>query len=1231
MTKALFLDFLREIKNTRSRFFSIFILIALATAFFSGLRATAPDMHLTADSYFDDRKLMDVRILSTLGLTDEDIAALAATDGVEAAEGAFTIDAVALDGGNELVVKVHSLSPSGMNAPVLVEGRMPQAADECVAEPALLTKLGISLGDTVTLQTGEGDYADALRCETFTVVGTVQSPLYISRERGTSTLGTGTVAAYLLLPAEAFDMDSYTEADLRLTGAADLACYSDAYEDKVDDFLTALEPLADTRAALREKNVRTEAEEDLQDGWDDYNEAKTEADEKLADAWQELADARVILDDGWAEYHDGVETLKQETADGQADIAEAEAELADTKAELDEGEESYLDGQAELQSGEADYADGLSEYETSLQEYEEGLRAYEDGATELADAKAELDDAKAQLDDAKAELSGAQEEFAAARAQLDDAEAQYEAGLSNFNALMDGLVQTLAAPPLSLSVTADELLDPSWDWDATGTGAVAEAYLAAAVPGYDGSVPAGVYLRGAKAQLDDARAQLDANWDEYYRGRQDYREGLAEYQNGLAEYKDGLQQYEDGLAELEDSKADLDEAAEALADAKAELENAREELDDGWADLADSRAGLDDGWRQYEDGLTEVEDAKAQLLQETEGAKMDLAEALDELQDGENDYADGLSDYEESKAETEESLADALLELGDAQSEVDGIDAGKWYLLGRDSNPGYAGYGMDADRMSSLASLFPLIFFLVAALVCLTTMTRMVDEQRTQIGVLGALGYGRFAIASKYMGYGLIASVGGSAVGITAGCLGLPEVIYTAWQALYTLPPLQFTADWGSCLFALSAAVFSTAVASLAASFAALSSVPATLMRPRAPRAGKRVFLERVGFIWKRLSFTRKVTMRNLFRYRRRFFMTVLGIGGCTALIVVAFGLRDSIFSIMDIQYDELFHYRYEAVLDDGITQDELDTVSGVLEAENSLVPDWAFMRMSSVTLEGAEGSLTATLVVGDAADITRFITLRDRGSGDTVPLTDKGAVLTEKAAELLGVSVGDTLVLDDDGRVTVTVAGITENYTLHYLYMTDAYYASVRGSAETPNAVLFTCSEDTSEAGDAASAALLACDGVTAVSRMDNIRTIMEESVSVVDYVVVLITLSAAALAFVVLYNLTNINITERLRELATIKVLGFYDSEVSAYVSRENRILTVFGVLAGLPMGFLLHHWVIRTVEIDFLMFGRSASTRSYVFAAGLTLLFALLVEVATHGRLKKIDMVESLKTVE
>lgn len=1217
MTKALLLDFLRELKNTRSRFFSIFILIALATAFLSGLRTTAPAMHLTADRYFDDRRLMDVRILSTLGLTDGDIAALSAVDGVLEAEGAWTVDAAVLNGGNELVVKVHSLSPTGMNEPVLAEGRMPQTAGECVVEPALLSKLGISLGDTVTLLTGEGDYKDALRCGTFTVVGTAESPYYISKERGTSTLGTGTVAGYLLLLPAAFGMDSYTEACLRLDGAAALLCYSDAYEDKVDSFLSALEPLADERAAAREEDVRGDAENDLQDGWDDYREAKAEADEELADAAQELADARVILDDGWAEYYDGVATLEKETADAEADIAEAGNELADTKTELEEGEASYLDGEAELQSGEADYADGLSQYEDSLQEYEDGLRAYEDGMTELADAKAELDDAKAQLDKAEEKLDNGID-------QLLGGEEEYQTGLAGFNALMDGLVQTLAASPLSLSVTAEELLDPAFDWDTTGANAVAGAYLAAAIPGYDGSVPADAYLRGAKAGLDDARQELDDGWEDYHAGRREFVEGRKAYENGLAEYKDGL-------AALGESKAELDEAAESLADARRELEDARRELDDGLADLTDSRAELDDGWRQYEDGLTELADAKAQLLQETEGAEKDLDEALGGLRDGEADYMEGLSDYEEAKAETEESLADALLELDDAQAQVDDIDEGKWYLLGRDANPGYAGFGMDADRMGSLAALFPLIFFLVAALVCLTTMTRMVEEQRTQIGVLGALGYGRLAIASKYIGYGLLASVGGSAVGITAGSLGLPAIIYQAWQALYTLPSLRITADWGSCLFAFSAAVLSTATASLVASFAALSGVPAALMRPRAPRAGRRVFLERIGFLWERLRFTQKVTARNLLRYRRRFFMTVLGIGGCTALIVVAFGLRDSIFSIMDTQFDELFHYRYQAVLSDGVTRSELDGISGVLRAETDRVSDWAFLRMSSVTLEAGGRSLAVTLVAGDAADITRFITLRERRSGDAVPLTDEGAVLTEKAAELLGVSVGDTLVLDDDGRVTVTVAGITENYALHYLYMTDAYYETVRGNAAKSNAVLFTCADDTAETGDAVSAALLACGGVTGVSRMDSIRGTMEESVSVVDFVVAIITLSAAALAFVVLYNLTNINITERLRELATIKVLGFYDGEVSAYISRENRVLTVFGVLAGLPMGFALHRWVILTVEIDLLMFGRSASPRSYLFAAGLTVLFALLVEIAAHGRLRKIDMVESLKTVE
>ncbi len=1290
-------DALREIRNTFSRFLSLLVLSALAVCFLAGLRATAPDMKKSADLYFDQQNLMDLHVLSTLGLTDKDAEALAQQPGVAAVERAYTVDAVVHLTDNDYIVKVLSFTEDpGINAPRLVEGRLPQNARECLVEPLLLEETGLQLGDTLTLDTGDGDYADALRTEAFTIVGTADSPLYVGTDRGTSSLGTGKVSAIVLLPLSAFSMETYTDFYLLAEGAESLLCYDDAYTDRIDSLTDSLEAFADQRARLRGEEVIGEANEKLAEAEQELADAQAEAEQELSDAWAELADARAELDDGWAEYHDGVRELQDQVAEAEQEIADGQTELDDALVELNDNEQKLTDARAELDDGWQEYYDGRRDYEDGLDEYEDGYAQYEDGLEQYEDGLAEYRAGQRRLSSALDQLNDGEAQYSAGKSQFDQFAQQLwtaaiQAGLAGGYPSVDALLSAAAggnaeAGNVLAAVMAgihEQLNTQIRELEATLSGLNGELEKAtqavAALPGQITALEEQISQAEEAGASEEELAALRASLAELNNNLSTAREsipqltaGISQAQSGLAnlqaqvaqipadgaaviasyqtllasrrELDDGWDEYYDGMAqlraakrELDDAKAVLDETEEELADGWTELEDARrqledayQELQDGEQELSDGRAELDDGWQDYYDGLQELEDARQTLAEETADAQAELSDARAELNDGETAYTDGLAEYEDGKAEAENKIADARKELEQARRDIEDIEECEWYLLGRNTNTGYVSYSMDADRMGNLASVFPLIFFLVAALVCLTTMTRMVEEQRVTIGGLKALGYSKGIIAVKYVGYGFLASTVGALLGLAVGLTLLPWIICNAWNIIYTLGPIQYGLEPVTSAVACLAAIGTVTLSALGACCSTLAAVPAQLMRPKAPPAGKRVLLERLPFLWRRLSFNYKITIRNLFRYQRRFWMTVIGIGGCAALIVTAFGLRGSIFDIMDKQFEEIYGYTAQIGLVDKVTPGELREVTQVLD-EDPLAEGWLVCCSASMTAETDAYTVDCTVqVFPDQASMAPFIHLRHRTDDEPVTLSDDGVVLTEKLASLLDVQPGDTITLDGDSRVEVRVADVTEHYIQHYVYMTDAYYETVFGTEPRQNLVLADYPVEDPAAEDL-ERELVGLDGVTSLTRMEDTREIYGSSLESVDYAVILIIVCAAALAFVVLYNLTNINITERMRELATLKVLGFYDGELSAYIYRENVILTVFGVAMGMVMGKLLHQWLILTVEIDMLMFGRQLSLSSYAYAVVLTVLFSLLVNLAAHRKLKKLDMVESLKTVE
>ena len=1209
MKNAMQKDFWREIQHTRSRFFSIMILVALSVAFLSGLKATAPDMKRTGDDYLDSLHLADIQVLSTLGLTDDDITSLRAQDKVEDAEGEYVIDAFASSDSLDAVVKVLSLTGRGINEVLLRDGRMPERADECVVEENMLSLMSISIGDTITLTPGD-DLSDALSQNTYTVVGTVRSPVYLAVERGTSTLGSGTVKAYLYLPREAFTLDYYTAAYVRVSGAAEMTAFYSDYDDYIDAVIDELEPFGDASAQLRHDDLVDEATEKLDDAQKELDDAKAEADEKLGDAQKELNDARRKLDDGWKDYYDGQQELK-----------DARVELDDAKIELDDGEMQYLNGMEE-------YEDALDEYEKGRAEYEDGLAQYEDGVKELESGEKELAAGRRQLESGERQLNslaktvtdalagsgspygGAPEKLledlgrgdsaaiAATDGALNNMRAQITGGIAKAQSKIDEMQDQLVTVNTAidqLSQIPPEYMTPEQKQ------MLAEAQ--AAKPQLEAGIAT---AQATKAELEENLSQLNSiSASSLAASKRELDDGWDEYYAGEAELDAGRKELRDAKMELDDAKAQLDDSPAQLADAKKELSDARKKLDDGWKDYYDGEA-------QYADGVKE------------------LSDAYTELTDGERDYRKGLREYADGKAEADEKIADAQEKITDARRKVADIDSCEWYIFSRSYNPGYTGFGQDADRMANLASVLPIIFFLVAALVCLTTMTRMVEEQRVQIGALKALGYSRLAISWKYIGYGLLPSLVGGVLGLVIGYILFPKMIFTAYQIMYQMPDIELHAYTDISLFSVLAAVACTTVATLWACLATLRETPASLMRPRTPKAGKRVFLEYIKPLWRRMSFIHKVTARNLFRYQKRFWMTVIGIGGCTALIIAGFGMRSSLLFTMSRQYDELFHYSAQVTLADNALPEERAAVEDFL-AGDSRVVNYIPCAASSATVVTPSYSTTAYVEVMASDEIGKVVDLFDYKSGDPITMGDEGVYIDQKLSELLKVSVGDTFFLDGDVRGDVTVAGIYEHYTGHFIYMTPGYYENALHADGEPNAYLLNFTSDDTDTCNAIFEKLLDMSGVATTSRMRDTQDTYMHSMERVDFVVVIIILAAAALAMVVLFNLSNINITERQRELATIKLLGFYDGEVSAYVYRENIVLTVFGILMGCFMGHWLHIYLVRSTEIDLMMFGRQTAPSAYVYAAILTALFSLLVNVLAHFKMKKIDMVESLKSAE
>ena len=882
---------------------------------------------------------------------------------------------------------------------------------------------------------------------------------------------------------------------------------------------------------------------------------------------------------------EGLEAIKGERVQARYNeiIGEAEAELDDAWAEY---EEKKAEAEQELADAE--------------QELEDGWAELADAEQELADAKLEIDRGQAELDDAKDEfyrmLPGYKQQIAdgyakieAGRAQLDESQAQLDEGRAQLDQLKSGKDSFWGYVPML------NMLLESHDFDLIPTTDQSDPATISAI-GQVLSGPASGFLAGII-------------------GEEQLRQ---------------LAQLPQGLQALADQGTTLDASLAALDEKQAQIDAGRAQLDDGYGELKSQE-------RQLEQTKIDTENKFATADAELLDARQQYEDGLAELEEGRQELIDGQQEYEDAKAEAEQELADGKEEILDAESEVRKIEKGKWVLGDRSDNTSFSSYGDNADKIAAIATVFPVFFFLVAALVALTTMTRMVEEERGQVGTMKALGYTRGQIAAKYILYALAASLAGSGVGMLIGMQLFPRVILSAYNIMYDLPELLTPFNWGFGMLATGAAVACTLLATLNACWAELREQPASLMLPKAPKAGKRILLEHIGPVWRRLRFTHKVTARNLFLYKKRFFMTVVGIAGCTALLVTGFGLHDSISDIVEKQFNELAHYQMLVSLQDKSALDGRD-LSAILE-DDSKITGWLAMTQEDGTVvpgeDGGEEDNVYITVPSDTGALNDYFTFRQRTTGEPVPFEEGSVIITEKLAERQNLDVGDVITVENaDGETaSFSITGVCENYVYHYIYMSEDVYRDAFG--KDPEVNLLYCSladgVDTPEAEDELSTALLKCRDVAGAQFTHEITASFSQSLGSINYIVVVLIIAAGALAFVVLYNLTNINITERSKELATIKVLGFYDGEVGAYIYRETSVLTLIGTVCGLLFGIALHTFVIRTAEVDMVMFGRSIYPMSFVWSALLTIVFSLLVNLVMYRKLKNISMVESMKAPE
>lgn len=1123
MKKALLKNTFREIKNTKARFISIMMIVALGVGFFVGVKSASPSMEQMAVDYYSEKNLMDFKLLSTVGFDDDDVEKVSDVKGVKDVMPSHFLDVSVTYSNVGKTFRLHAVPSAykdnkSISDLEIVKGRLPKAENEIAVEQSDIRTY--NLGDKIKIDEKVGDVSvkDKLVTLEYTVVGIVKSPLYIALDRGTTNVGNGKIDGFAYIPQKSFAIDRYTVLYATMDTNSDvLSPFEEEYEKRIDKVIEELKLTADVRVEYFTQENITKAQQEL--------------------------------DDGYKEYEDGK--------------ADALAELDKAKTELDEGEEKYY--------------------------------------TEIDNAEKEIKSAQAKIDSSRAELDAQWDTYNNAvdtfNTEIANAKSDYEQGKSEYDAAVTQ-VETLKTTVETLKTSKTDI--------ATQT---INGIIAIIPPGMDPVVTELLNECLLQVTPDNARDMLLAI--------KDYAKGLLD--SVIDEAVAGIDLIDENITTLED---EIEKAETALAPVKEELDSAYAEIEEQETntlnELATYKSQLDSAETELQNANIELENARAEL----ETAKVDGLKKIE----------DGKAEYEQAKTDTEKELSDAKADLDDAQKKLDEIGEVKWYVFDRKDNPGYANFKQDSERIDAVATVFPLFFLLVAMLVCLTTMTRLVEEKRTEIGTLKALGYNDRSIISKFVTYSCLAAFFGCVLGCSLGIPILPKVIYNAYGMLYNMRGIKVVVSMSSLVIAVVAAFVCCAAVTFVVCYKTLRHKPATLMRPKTPKAGKRILLERITFLWKRFNFSSKVTWRNLFRYKSRLFMTAVGIAGCTALMLTAFGLYDSINDVVDLQFNELSNYNTIIITDKDKTHDEIAQLKNTVENDERFdLSAVAMQKNIAISSETAKQDNDVYITVcEDKSEFEKALNLRERKSHKEISLDDSGAVITEKLSKLLSVEIGDTITVGE-GDDTTKIIGISENYVSNYVYMTATGYKNMTSKEAKFNTVYANVADVSEDVESQIGTDYLERDDVAGISFTSSISDDFKDMVSSMNMIVLVMIVCAGALAIVVLYNLTNINLAERNREIATIKVLGFKHNETSAFVYRENIILTIIGIAIGLVLGVFLWQFVVDTVEVDAIMFGKKIHVLSYFLAGALTCVFSLVVNFIMYFRIKAINMVESLKSIE
>ena len=1083
MKKALNKDILRDILKSKGRYFSIMLIVALGVAFFSGIKVSPKVMRNTVDDYYDEYNFMDVEIISTLGLTEDDVKAIKKLDTVEGVFPTYSMDVITNVKDQDRVLKVHALPTDDLsndnkdyiNRVKLIKGRLPKNSGECVVLKPKYDHLNLKIGKTLKIKSGTEDkLSENLKKDNYKIVGLVETPYYLSYEFGNSSIGSGSVDGIMLVPQNDFKTEAYTEMYITAKGAKEQTSFYQDYKDTVKKTEDQIDKITDERIEHRYNEVVGEATDELNKAKKEYNDKKKETEDKINKAEKELKDG------------------KQKIKDGKQELKTKKAE---TKKQIKDGFKKLDLAEEQLKSGRKQYEAAKKEFESKKQQ-----------------ANSQISSAESQL-------------------------APLKSSISSLKSNISGLESQLSNPSIS----------------------------------------------------EEEKATLTRTISKY-------RENLSALEG----------QYNAGYAKIQSIKNQIKSGERKLARTKSELDR----------------------------NQRKIKTERSKLYTMEEKAEKEFKKAEEELVKNEKKLVDSEKELEKAKNEAKDEFKKAEKDLKEAEDEIKKIEKPEWYVLNRDKQYSAAEYGGCADSIDALAGIFPVFFVLVAALVALTTMTRMVDEQRINIGTLKGLGYTPGMIAKKYIVYAMSASAIGSIIGLIVGYTVFPTIIYNAYAIMYTVPKVELRTDLFITVLSIATSIFVTTFAAFAACRRELIEAPAILMRPKAPKNGKRILLERIGFVWNRIGFIWKVTLRNIFRYKKRFLMTVLGISGCTALILTGFGVRDSIQMIVDVQFGELNKYSMTASYDSDEKTEDVEYLKSLISNEKGVKEIGMFHNQNAKVMINNKEKEVTVVIPENKNTFKDFIELRERKSHTPIKLDNKGIVISEKAARNLDAKVGDKVKIlnENDVSAEAVISGITENYVNHYIYMTNDYYKELFNRNADSNRIYGVLDDSiTIDQEDKMASKIIDSTCANGTVFTTGIKDGFSDTIKSLNYVVLLMIVSAGALAFVVLYNLSNVNISERIREIATIKVLGFYDKEVSAYIYRENVILTLIGAVVGLGLGVILHQFIMITVEVENMMFGRLINPLSYAAAFILTIVMGTIVNLVMNKKLKKIEMVESLKSVD